>query len=174
MLQEKYLPNSHFAEAHTIAINSSPERVWRIVSNLEFSHSRLIRFLFALRGMPARMMTLEELQRSGFIRLEQHENSELIIGLIGQFWKPSGNLQKFDASEFRSWVVTGFAKATWSFKITTERNLSIVETETRIQCLDEKSRSRFAKYWFFIRPFSGVIRRAILRSIKREAEQQPS
>lgn len=171
MLQEKYLPNAHFEEVHTIVINTAPERVWRIISNLDFSHSRLIRFLFALRGMPARMMTLEQLQRSGFIRLEEHENRELIIGLIGQFWKPTGNLQKFDADEFRSWVRKDFAKATWSFKITPERNLCIVETETRIHCVDEKSRSRFARYWFFIRPFSGVIRRAILRSIKREAEK---
>jgi hypothetical protein len=48
--------------------------------------------------------------------------------------------------------------------------LTILETETRIQCLDKNALKKFSWYWFFIRPFSGMIRLQILKSIKRSAE----
>jgi hypothetical protein len=47
-------------------------------------------------------------------------------------------------------------------------------TETRVLCLDDESRRRFRLYWLFIGPFSGLIRRKILRSIKHEAERSPT
>jgi hypothetical protein len=40
--------------------------------------------------------------------------------------------------------------------------------------LDDESRRRFRLYWLFIGPFSGLIRRKILRSIKHEAERSPT
>ena len=42
-------------------------------------------------------------------------------------------------------------------------------TETRVQCLDAASSRRFGLYWVVVRPFSGLIRRAMLRAVAREA-----
>jgi hypothetical protein len=33
------------------------------------------------------------------------------------------------------------------------------------------SRRKFRVYWFFVRPFSGVIRRLMLRAVKKAADQ---
>jgi hypothetical protein len=171
MLQKKYLPDFHFSEKHSTVIKRTPNEIWPTADQMDFSGSWIIRVLFALRGMPAQMTRLEGLQKGGFIRLEQKENEEIIIGLIGQFWKANGNLQQFDPKNFTAWNQPGFLKATWSFQLIPEGNFTRLETETRIQCLDEKSLNRFRIYWFFIRPFSGLIRKEILRGIERKVEK---
>lgn len=170
MLQNKYLPTFHFAEKHQINIHSSPQKISFNLTRLDLSQSRLIRFLFFLRGLPLTMMTLEGLGKGKFKTLEIINDQELIIGLIGRFWIPAGDLQDFVPSDFISVHHPGFAKATWNFRLVPHGTDTLLETETRIFCADEKSRKKFARYWFFIRPFSGIIRKEILKSIKRKAE----
>ncbi|HEY5824893.1 MAG TPA: hypothetical protein VIT44_11030 [Cyclobacteriaceae bacterium] len=170
MLQDKYLPDFHFSEKHSILIKKDSSEIWSTTDHMDFSGSWIIRTLFALRGMPARMTNRKGLQKGRFIRLEQKENEEIIIGLIGQFWKANGNLKQFDPTEFINWNQPDFLKATWNFELIPEGNFTRLETETRIQCLSKKSLSRFKRYWFFIRPFSGLIRKEILRGIKKKVE----
>ncbi|MDQ4004708.1 MAG: hypothetical protein M3135_00190 [Actinomycetota bacterium] len=43
-------------------------------------------------------------------------------------------------------------------------------TETRVLCVDDRARRRFAVYWALIGPFSGWIRHDLLRGIARIAE----
>jgi len=171
VLQNKYLPAPHFSEIHRIAIQQPPDKVWPLVERLDFSGSKVIRFLFALRGMPAQMMNLDSLEKGGFKLLEAQQH-ELIIGLVGQFWKPSGNLQSFTPIEFVNYVKPGFTKATWSFTLSANKEISTLETETRIFCTDDHSRRLFKRYWFFIRPFSGLIRMEILKGIRTKSERQ--
>ena len=45
-----------------------------------------------------------------------------------------------------------------------------VSTETRIVCLGASARRKFRTYWFFVGPFSGMLRRALLRSVADAAE----
>lgn len=172
MLQEKYLPVYHFDETHAIRIKASTEKIYPVIETLDFSRSVIIRLLFALRGMPASMMNTRGLEEHRFYTLERVLNEEIIIGLIGQFWKSSGNLQVFKPEEFTAFSTPGFAKATWSFRLVPEATgLTKVETITRIACTDEKSIRRFSRYWFVIRPFSGLIRMEMLRAMKRKLEQ---
>ena len=172
MLQDKYLPHYHFNEKHDILITRSPQEIYQLIDKLDFSESKVIRLLFALRGMPARMMNKKGLEKNGIVELEKKKDDEIIIGLIGQFWRPSGNLQKFRPDEFIPFSAAGFAKASWNFQLIPESDkFTRLETETRIYCLDEKTKKSFSRYWFLIRPFSGMIRNAVLRSIKRKAEQ---
>lgn len=170
MLQSKYMPLSHFSETHSIEINKRPEHIWPLVEKLDFGGSLVTRILCAFRGMPSKMISMEGLERAGFMRLETLRD-EMIIGLIGQFWKPSGNLQAFRPTEFTTYNLPGFSKATWSFRVTGNNGTSTLETETRIYCTDDKARRRFQRYWFIIRPFSGIIRKEILKGIRRKAEK---
>ena len=91
-----------------------------------------------------------------------------IIGLIGQFWKANGNLQLFKPEDFIKWNKGGFLKATWNFELVPTGNGTQVNTETRILCLGDNARQKFRRYWFFVRPFSGLIRKEILRGIKKK------
>ena len=171
MLADKYLPEFNFSEHHERAVNCKIEKVWPIVSNLDFSGSWIIRSLFALRGMPAHMMTMKGLDDARFTCLEKTESFEVAIGLIGQFWRSSGNLKKFKPNEFIGFNESGYCKAVWCFNlIETNATTTMVQTNTRIYCADEKSFKKFSRYWLFVRPFSGLIRSEILRGIKNKAE----
>jgi hypothetical protein len=151
---------------------------------VDFSPSRVIRLLFALRSLPGMLLggrhtktqaplglDLPGLLRTGFVLLGQIPQQEIALGLIGKFWTTSGCLQKVDALEFRDFNTRGFAKAVWNFSLQPlSPSRTMLATETRVLCLDENSRRRFRFYWLFIRPFSGWIRMEILRSLKHQAE----
>jgi hypothetical protein len=168
-LLDKYLPHYHFSETHRILIAAKPEAIWPFVQNLDTSSSRIVRMLYRLRGLPKSMLDKKGFEKEKFAELEVIPNDELIIGLIGQFWKVKGNLQRFSPSDFVRQSEPGFAKAVMNFKLVREsENQTWVTTDTRVQVNDRKARFRFSCYWFIIRPFSGLIRMEMLKAIKNK------
>jgi hypothetical protein len=102
----------------------------------------------------------------------------MLIGLVGRFWTASGGVCVTDAARFRGPQQPGTARAAWNFSIARHPSsvpgapAVLLATETRVQASDAASRRRFHLYWLVIRPFSGLIRRDMLRAIKREAEKR--
>jgi len=171
MLQNKYLSIFHIAEKHAVVIEAPPSVVWPLASQLDFSQLIVIRMLFALRGLPTRMLNRKGLEQSRFYVLEEIPEKEIIIGLIGKFWTSTGNLQAFEPREFGAFHADGFAKGTWSFELThAPHACTVLTTETRVWCSTDVVLKKFRRYWFFIRPFSNLIRKAMLHAIKKEAE----
>ena len=169
---EKFLPEFHFSEKHSIQISALPPTVSAQITDLNVSDSWIIRSLLTLRGIPRKTSTgIEEWKKMGFVVLEHQPDQEIILGLIGQFWKISGKIHHCSAEEFISFKNPEFAKAVWNFKIIPpDGNQLQLETETRISCPDPGVRKKFGRYWFFIKPFSGLIRMEMLKIIKRKAE----
>jgi len=172
MLHDKFLPQYQFTEKHSITIHAPADKIYQSVLQMNFSSSWIIRLLFKMRGLPTRTISgIEGLKQMGFTLLEADTNNEIILGLVGQFSKPQGNIQPCTPEEFIQFNKPDFAKTTWNFEIiNSDKRVVKLETETRILCLNEPVRKRFARYWFFIRPFSGLIRMEILRTIKKRAE----
>jgi hypothetical protein len=172
MLINDFLPHYDFSEHHSISINAPVASVYPIVRALNFSDSSLIRGLFRLRGLPVASLRREGFLRFGFIWLGEVPQQEILLGLVGQFWTLSGHLLRLDSTEFRAFNQAGYVKTVWNFAITKQdQSMSSLTTETRIYCTDPTSRRRFRLYWFVIRPFSAWIRREMLRTVKRKAEQ---
>lgn len=137
-LQDQYLPDYHFNEVHRIVVEASRERIFEQIIAFDFSGSIVIRVLFKLRGLPVHTTKgLDGVLKMGFSLLEVNQPQELILGLIGQFWKPSGSIQDVPPNDFRGFNQPDFAKVTWNFKILPlKNNQFVVETETRIACID--------------------------------------
>jgi hypothetical protein len=173
MLHDTFLPHFHFSEKHSILISATPEKIFPGIVTLNASSSWIIRVLLFLRGIPASTSHgMEGWKKMGFVLLDHHENKEIILGLIGQFWKANGAIQHCTADEFQSFNDTSYAKATWNFEIIPQgENKCILQTETRIYCPDEKVRKNFKRYWTIIQPFSGIIRMQMLKAIKRTSEK---
>ena len=95
-----FLPTFDVNETHSILVKGGPEDVYRAVRALDFSRSPVIRSLFRLRGLPANGIRLERLQASGFILLADAPGKHLVMGLLGRFWLPSGQLITVDPPEF--------------------------------------------------------------------------
>ncbi len=181
-----YLPEYDFTEKHEIVIHSSPDKVFEAIHNLDMSKSKTIKTLLSLRSIYSRLnpgrepknqspprLTIEELiKEGGFFLLEEVENQEVVIGLAGKFWQPSGGMVKLiGANDFISFNQTSYAKSAWNFYIEQNTDDTVtLSTETRILCLGGQAKSSFCLYWTAIRPYSGWIRLEMLKMIKEQAE----
>jgi len=180
MLIDSFAPNPDAVEVHTISINASRDVVYQTLWTADLGGSLIIKALMGLRSLPeialhpqrswrrGRKITLQTLIDAGFGMLSEEPGQEIILGVTGRFWRPTGNLSPFNREDFDHPVPTGFARAVWSFNIKEEGpGRTILSTETRVVCGDDASRRKFRVYWFFVRPFSGLIRRVMLRAVKR-------
>jgi len=183
VLIDDFLPTFDVVARHRVEVRAPAPRVYAAVRAMDLRTVTSIRVLFWLRERPARLrhagsgterlgLTLDELLRHGFILLAERPPHELLLGLVGRFWTASGHLERLDAGELRRFDRPGYAKAAWNFSLT-ERDDGRVRlaTETRVLCLDGASRARFRRYWLVVEPFSGLTRRAMLSSIRRDAER---
>jgi hypothetical protein len=176
VLIDDFLQSYDVRERHRTRVHAPIDKVYEAVRRLDISRAKLSMLLFTLRGIPAGSLapacfTLDDFLKMRFILLGERENEELLLGLVGRFWTPSGELLRLDAEGFRVFDEPGYAKAAWNFTLRAEPDESVLlETETRVFCTDAASRKRFRFYWLFIGAFSGLIRRDVLRAIKRNAE----
>jgi hypothetical protein len=180
MLIDSFAPNLDAVETHFIDINASPEVVYRALWTADLG-GPVIKLLLGLRMLPGfisrgcrslprnQAITLQTLIDSQCGLLAEEPNHEVLFGVTGRFWRPTGNVSPFDRASFNSPVPPGIARAVWSFTVEPGDNgQTILSTETRVTCGDRPSRRKFRAYWFFVRPFSGLIRRLMLRAVRRE------
>jgi hypothetical protein len=178
MLIDSFAPNPDALATHRIAIKASPDVVYRALWTTDLGNP-VIKLLLGLRMLPGfisrgggslprnQNITLQTLIDSQFGLLAEEPNHEVLFGVTGRFWRPTGNLSPFDRASFNSPVPPGIARAVWSFTVEpTENGHTILTTETRVTCGDRTSRRKFRAYWFFVRPFSGLIRRLMLRAVR--------
>jgi hypothetical protein len=171
MLQEKYLPVYDVCKSVNILIDADASAVYTSLCKADLQWPGIVTFVMKLRGMrPIKSFNLQHLNKSMFILLEAAPEKEIILGLTGKFWTTTGHLKKLEPREFATTVCKGFAKATWSFELTNiSEKQTMLKTETRVFCDTKLSKLKFRLYWFFIEPFSTMIRKEILKSIKRQA-----
>ena len=171
MLIDDYAPDYDVATRHHTDVRAAPEVVYAAVRELDVSQSWFIRTVFRLRGLPGDALNLEGVLKMGFVILDETPQQELLLGLIGRFWTRDGDLQHVEPAAFKSFGASGFAKTAWTFFLDPQPDGIVrVITETRVTCTDEAALRRFRPYWRVISPFSGLVRKAILREIKRQAE----
>jgi hypothetical protein len=171
MLIDLFLPEYDFSETHDVKIRASAENVFRALNEVDLCESTIVRWLFRLRGLPTEKTTLREMHKMRFETLGEEENKEILLGLAGRFWTLMGDLKKINSDNFREFNEKGFAKAVWNFSLDASGGETRLTTETRIKCLDAESRKSFGFYWTFIQPFSGLIRKEMLKTIKKKAEE---
>lgn len=172
MLIDEFLPTYDVRERHQIVVAAPLNDVYATTRALDLSRATLTRWLFRLRGIPTpSRFSLDDFLRLRFTLLGEKPGEELLLGLVGQFWRPSGGLRRLNREGYRDFAESGYAKAAWNFSLEEERAERVrLATETRVLCMDEASRRRFRAYWLVVGRFSSLIRREMLRSIKLSAE----
>jgi hypothetical protein len=186
MLIESFAPHPDAMESHTIEIAASPETVYRALWTADLGGSSVIKGLMALRSLPEMVwrpgqrrrppqkVTLHAMLEAGFEKLAEEPGREIVLGVAGPFWRPIGNILPFKQEYFQGPVPPGLARAVLNFRVqevSPERTL--LSTETRVACGDTVSRWKFRAYWVVIKPFSGLIRRIMLRAVRRACEGAP-
>jgi hypothetical protein len=172
------MPECDFRSRHSRRVEASPEAVWRAVERYDPSRdaSLPVRTLVRLRGLKVPRGSIREaLGGSGFAVLAESRD-EILLGTTGRFWaiRERANMERpLDLEAFMAFDRPGWAKG--AISIRTERlddGSTNLWTETRVHCMDEGARRRFALYWMLISFFSGWIRRDMLRGVARTAESE--
>ena len=182
MLIDDWMPAYDAVERHSTLVDAPAERIWAAARTLDLSRSPIVRVLFALRSagglFTARRKdrqplgtTLERLKAGGFVQLEEKPGEELLLGLVGRFWRIDGGIVRVTPEEFRAFDRPGYAMATWNFTLAPEGGRMRLATETRVRCTDAASRRAFLRYWRLVGPFSALIRMEMLRTLRRAAER---
>lgn len=163
-----YLPRPWAVERHEITVDAPVERAWAAIEDVDLRADPLARFLLAARGLrgPAR---LRDFERWGFVRLPASSERELVLGLVGRFWRPSGGVVRVAPEEFAAFDRPGCVKAVWNVRADAAGEGAVVSTETRVAATDARARWLFRPYWFVVRPFSGLIRRRLLALVRAGA-----
>lgn len=114
----------------------------------------------------------EKLVRFGFTKLDEVSEQELVFGIAGRFWCWNGDLRPLAGRDaFVAFAEDGCVKAAWNLRIDDAGGGSCtLSTETRIVYFGPAARRKFRLYWTLVGPFSGFIRRALLRGVRRRAE----
>ena len=172
MLIDEFLPRYDVEAQYRINVHASLSEAYSAARSLDMCNSKIVRWLYRLRGLPQNDFTLDGMLKLGFVLLADKPSQELVFGLIGRFWMLSPKIQHINADSFTAFNKPGFAKAVGNIAFITQSDGSVcVTTETRVHCLDHASRQRFFLYWLLISPFSGIIRKEWLRLIKQKAEK---
>jgi len=159
-------------------INAPPSVVYRTLLNADFRDLWLLQLLMTLRTgkrAPRELMPgdlRQRLQGTGFVLLTETPNEELVLGVVGRFWRPDGGrCRQLTTEEFSAFCLPGYAKAAWNFHLRRDSPQgTILATETRILCFGSSARWKFRLYWALVGPFSGLIRKEILNHVKKNAE----
>lgn len=178
---DELLPAYDVAARYDILIQASPAESAAALEHIDFSGSKLTRLLLGLRTLGRRRAAsnagtqIERLRQAGFIMLANVPQREIVFGVVGRFWRPdSGIITGLSAEDILAFPTEGYSKALWNFAIIAESGQTTrVITETRVQTFGRTARILFRAYWLVIGPFSGLIRKEILASLKRKAEAVP-
>jgi len=178
-LIDKFLPNHDFRAVYEIRIYAPTSAVYQCLLRLDFSELWLVHLLMSIRSrklLPRNRVPndlRQRLQDTTFVILGELPNEEIVIGVAGRFWRPDdGRCMSLTANDFVGFSRADHAKAAWNFKLWAESpQLTALSTETRIKCFGT-ALWKFRLYWSLVRPFSGLIREAILKQVKTEAESK--
>jgi hypothetical protein len=172
-LLDEVLPEFDFRSRHGRRIAAPPEWVAQAVDLVRLGREASL--LFRIRGLhlPSRSIR-DVLGTSGFTVLAERPGLEIVAGTTGRFWalREQAHIEApLDLQAFRALDRPGWAQGAISLRIEPlDDRLTEVTTETRVRCVDDAARRRFAFYSWLIRVFGGWLWRDILRRIARIAE----
>ena len=176
------LPTPRLVGIEHVEVAASPAQVWQRVRHGDLAPTPLIRALFALRGLPARLrgkpvetaIRLDDMRsspaRPGFQLLAEAAPREMAVGAIGKVWRPDIPFVHVETcDEFRSFDRPDYVKVAWSIRVLPwgERD-SRVEFELRVDATDDEAWRKFRRYFRVIGPASVFIRRSFLAALARE------
>ncbi len=179
-LLDTYMPDFEVAERHTIHINAPAHLAFSTALQTNLEGSAIIRALFrsreALLGGNAPPPSppkglLKQLTSIGWAMLAEIPGQEIVMGAATQPWEANPVFRPIPPHEFKAFHQPNFVKIAWTLSVeATGPTTSKAITETRAQTTSPKAREKFRIYWSFLSPGILLIRRALFRQIKKEAE----
>jgi hypothetical protein len=181
-LLDCFIANAEVAEHHQIDIAAPADVVMATAKELELLKSPIIRAIIRARELalggqpdtrPHPTALVEQMQSIGWVVLDERPGREIALGAVTQPWVANPTFRSIPAGEFAAFNEPGYVKIAWTLRADPlDRGHSRFHTETRVCTTDADARDRFRTYWSFVAPGVEVIRYAMLRPVRRAAEQR--
>lgn len=123
-----------------------------------------------------RLKDLGELPRSqgGWVSLGERPGAELVLGLVGRFWRPVIEYATVEREDFRSFNEPGWAKTVYSLEVApVDPARTLISGTMRTATTDAKARRWFRRYWTLgVGSGAHVLVHGLLELVRERAEQR--
>lgn len=183
-LLDRFLPRYEVRECHARPVSAPAALTFATAKGMSFMRSPIVRGLFELRSIPARLCgapakasddrgIVEETLSLGWGVLAHVAEREIVMGAVTQPWKADVVFRAIPPEEFAAFSEPGYVKIAWTLRVEpTGASTCLFRTETRVVATDPTSRSIFRRYWAFLSPGILLIRYEMLRLVAAEARRR--
>ncbi len=117
------------------------------------------------------MLAQESGALPGWLLLGEVPGREVVFGAVGTFWKPDIDWHDLTAEQFAAFDEPGWGKIACHLLVRPDGpERSVLSYECRTATTDPVSQAQMARYWWLIRPFVAYVLRAVLRTMRGNAE----
>ena len=180
---DHFMPVYEIDERHAIEVDAPAAETFAAALAMDLNRDPLVRAIFALRSLPARLRgedvqwvsrsLVEETQAIGWRILEEKPRRALVMGAYTRPWEADVKFHGLPPAEFAGFDEPGYAKIVWTLEVEPLGSArSRFVTRTRVLTTDASARRRFRRYWATLSPGILLIRRASLGIVKRDAERR--
>jgi hypothetical protein len=172
------MPEYQFYERHSARVHARPEQVMQAVRESTFRDMKSLSTLLKIRAAALHIQDAGVLPEDRRI-LDAFSAPGMLVGdsdhEVLKCWIANLRAQRLaevrTLQEFKDYREPGGIKMAFNFHVEDAgEGWCSLSTDTRVLALDEPTRSGMARYWRFIVPGSGLLRRQWLDGIKRRAE----
>lgn len=180
---DQFRPDYHFYEKHTVRVHAPSAQVMVAIQQTTSAEMPATAALMRVRGLVMRQQArvsdvmsrariLDQMTSpgAGFVVLHRDER-EIVLGMAGRPWEGERSPRITEVSQYAPFQEPGSVKVAVNLRVDDAGDgWSLVTTETRVLGTDASGRRTMARYWRFIVPGSGLIRRQWLDAIRNRAE----
>lgn len=191
-LLDRFIPSPEILEHHHIDIAAPADVVMEAARRLTLLDSPVVRAIFKMRelallgaGALAKVAggepdtrehpggLLEQARSIGWVVLAERLDREIVLGAATAPWVANPVFRSIPAGEFEAFREPGFVKIIWSLRADpVDSGHTVFHTETRASTTDLEARRRFRRYWSYVAPGVELIRVAMLKAIRKDAERR--
>lgn len=169
-------------EMSGVDLDAPLDTVWEHLRTENLADSLIVRLLFGLRTLPARLggkpdqdvrLRVDDFRSSpehpGFQLLAETPRRSLTVGAIGQVWQLDIPFRHVSSAEhYATFAEPGWVKVAWEVRLAPRgQDGTHLDFEVRVDATDDESWRRFTHYWKLIGPGSHFVRHVLLRGLER-------
>ena len=181
-LLDRFIPTPEVVERNHIEIDAPAALTFAAAKEMRLLDSMLVRGLIKTRelvmgGTPDQRMhpaaLIPQMQSIGWVVLAERADREIVLGAATIPWHAKPVFRSIAPAGFLAFRDPGYVKIAWSLRVEpVDADRCVFHTETRVSTTDADARDRFKRYWSFVAPGVELIRLALLRPLKHEAERR--
>jgi hypothetical protein len=181
-LLDRFIPEYEASESHHVHVAAPAETTLAAATDIDLQGSSIVRGMIRAREIVLGAKSVDQARPSGLLNevtsmgwgvLAEVPGREIVVGAVTQPWLPDVVFRALPPDEFSAFREPGYVKIVWTLRADpAAAGESIFRTETRVVATDPGARAKFRWYWARFSPGIVLIRLAILRPLKAEAERR--